>query len=105
MLQGFRPAGEGLGILLEKIEHARPAAYARVQFRVASWRIRTQLDKILGIVIESERFTNFLDVRNLLLRSEPRRKTAERMTYVDGGIMAGRSELAREDEVSIHEAA
>src|ERR1700689_1129214 len=104
-LQRLRETGERVRVLFEEIQDFGTGAYAGIQFRIASGRVSAQLDKVLRIVVKSQRLPNFLNGRNLLRRGHARSQAAQGMPDIEGWIMAGRSQLARQNKVTVQDAA
>src|SRR5579862_6050114 len=98
-LPRFGESRNGMRILLQKIDDLGAAANACVQAGIAARGVGSELDEVLGIVIERERFPNLLDLRDVIRRRDPRRQPAERLANIDGRILAGGSQIARQNEM------
>ncbi len=77
----------------------------RSKYRIRSLDMRTQLNQVGRLLISGQGFADTAVGRQLFLRNHFVRKPADGIQNVDRGIVSGRSQVSRENEMSVQNAA
>ncbi len=102
---GFIHSGVGVGILAEKFEDLRPNTDALVQLLIRALHVRPQLDQVGRLLIHRQGFANALRGLGFLFGDHSIGEAAYRVEYIDGRIVSGGRQVARQNQMPIQDAA